>query len=150
MIRNPFEVLKLDPSASEEEIVRRAGQLRQAAPDEETQTAVRQAVQMLTGRAAERALHALLTPPGPVHDWPSLERLEATFRRPPVSEQSTAAETPALDVAELAVIVRPFVIESLTDGPLPFEMPPIEETPEEILKQTLEALWQVLPFEPLA
>jgi hypothetical protein len=147
MNANPFEVLKLDPSATEEEIVRRAGQLRQTASDENTLTAVRQAVQSLTGKPEERTLFALLTHPGPVHQWPALDRLEAVFRRPPVSEQAPQAETHAMDLNEVADLLRPMLVEMLADEPLPLEMPPIVETPEEIMTQTLEGLWQVLPFE---
>src|SRR5258707_724274 len=112
---NPFEVLKIDPASSDEEIVRRAGQLRQTASDEETLTAVRQAVQALTGKPEERALHALLTYPGPVHRWPALERLASAFRRPPVSEQAAPVETPVIDLAEVAALVRPLLIETLAD-----------------------------------
>src|SRR5689334_17180485 len=97
---NPFEVLKLSPSATEEEIVRRAGQLRQTATEEEL-TAVRQAVQALTGRAEARELFALLTHSGPVHSWPGLERLESAFRRPPEAPAGGPAPLPPLDLAEV-------------------------------------------------
>lgn len=145
---NPFEVLKLDPSATEAEIVRQAGLMRQRAADEATQTAVRQAVQMLTGRAEDRQLFALLTPPAPVHIWPALDRLEAAFRRPPQGMSSEPAATPSLDLAEVASLLRPLLAHELEAAPLPFEPPPVVESAEEILKQTIEGLWQVLPFEP--
>ena len=49
---NPYEVLRLDPSATEEEIVRQAGKLRQRSTPEEL-AAIRQATQAaLTSRAA--------------------------------------------------------------------------------------------------
>lgn len=147
MNANPFEVLKLDPSATEEEIVRRAGQLRQTASDEETLTAVRQAVQSLTGKPEERTLLAVLTHSGPVHQWSALDRLEATFRRAPVSEQSAPVEMPAIDLNEVATLLRPMLAGTFADEPMPLEMPPVVETPEEILTQTLEGVWQVLPFE---
>ena len=47
IVMNPFEVLHLDPSSSEEEIVKQAARLRQRAADEAELTAVRQAVQAL-------------------------------------------------------------------------------------------------------
>ncbi len=145
---NPFEVLKLDPSATEEEIVRRAGQLRQTATEEEL-TEVRQAVQALTGQAEARRLFALLTHPGPVHAWPALDRLEAVFRRPPQGSKQEAPALPALDLAEVGSLLRPLLLAALDDAPLDAEMPAIIETPEEILKQTIEGVWKVLPFEPL-
>lgn len=145
---NPFEVLKLDPKATEAEIVRQAGLMRQRAADEEGQTAIRQAVQALTGRPEVRQLLALLTPPAPLHSWPSLDRLEAAFRRPP---QGTSTAPPAprpLDLAEVAVMLRPLLGRELETAPPPLEPPAIAETAEEVLKQTLEGVWQTLPFEP--
>ena len=149
MSANPFEVLRLDPSASAEEVVRRAGQLRQRASQEEL-TAIRQAVQALTGRPDEGLLHALLTPPRPAYQWPALERLANAFRRPPAASPAEPPSPPALDLRELAALLRPLLLQELAPSALPFELPPIEETEEEILRQTIEALWQLLPFEPLA
>ena len=149
MSDNPFEVLRLDPSATEEEIVRRAGALRQRLSAEE-QTALRQAVQALTGRAEERLLHALLSPPGPVHDWPALDRLAAAFRQPPPSAAGESSAPPGPDLREVAELLRPLLVRELTPSAIPFDMPPIEEAPEEIRRQTVEALWQLLPFEPPA
>ena len=60
---NPFEALRLDPSSSEEEVVKQAARLRQRAADEAELAEVRQAVQALTGRPEDRLLHALLTHP---------------------------------------------------------------------------------------
>src|SRR5262249_37567333 len=71
---NPFEALRLDPTATEEQIVAQADRLRQRAADEAELAAVRQAVQALTGRAEDRLLHALLTPPRPAWLSPALER----------------------------------------------------------------------------
>lgn len=85
-MKNPFEVLRLDPSASDEEVVRQGGRLRQRAADEETLAAIRQAVQALTANAEDRQLHSLLTHPRPCYRWPALERFAAAFRRPPVSD----------------------------------------------------------------
>src|SRR2546421_12850109 len=94
MNANPFEVLRLAPSASEEEIVRRAGQLRQRASEEEV-TAIRQAVQALTGRPEERLLHALLTPPRPAYHWPALEKLQSAFRSLPPQSSAAIPRSPA-------------------------------------------------------
>jgi hypothetical protein len=149
MSDNPFEVLRLGPGATEEEVVRRAGQLRQRAADEAALTAIRQAVQALTGRPEERLLHALLTHPRPVHDWPALERLTAAFRRPP-SAPSTPSAPPEFDLAEFAALLAGLLLRRLRPPPLPFEAPPAEETAEEVYRQTVEGLWQLLPFEPLA
>lgn len=148
MSDNPFEVLRLDPSATEEEIVRRAGQLRQSATEEEL-TAVRQAVQALTGRPEERRLWALLTHPGTVHDWPALARLEAAHRRPPPGANVEPSAPPTLDLAEVALLLRPLLLLELADDGLGLEPPVFEETPEEVLRQTVEGVWATLPFEPL-
>ncbi len=78
---NPFEVLRLDPTASDEEVVRQAGRLRQRAADEAEVAALRQAVQTLTGRPEERRLHQLLTHPRPCYHHPALERFVTAFRR---------------------------------------------------------------------
>src|SRR5262249_628913 len=71
---NRFEVVHLDPGSTEEEVVRQAGRLRRRATDEATLNAVRQAVQALTARPDERALHALLTHPRPSYASPTLEQ----------------------------------------------------------------------------
>ncbi len=96
---NPFEVLRLDPTAPAEEVVRQAGRLRQRATDETTVAAIRQAVQALTGRPEERLLHELLTHLAPCHAWPALERFTAAFRRPPLPSGETPATCPPLDLA---------------------------------------------------
>jgi hypothetical protein len=147
---NPFEVLRLSPEATEEEVVRRAGDLRQTASSEEELSAVRQAVQALTGRTEDRLLQALLTHPRPVHECPALERLVALFARVPQTVLSgPKAPPPELDLEEWAALVGTLLIKELEPEPLPFELPPVEETEEEIRRQTLEALWHLLPFEPL-
>ncbi len=150
MSANPFEVLRLGPGASEEEVVRRAGQLRQRAADEAALTAIRQAVQALTGRARERLLHGILTHPRPGYDWPALERLTAAFRRPPSASPTGPSAPPELDLAEFAALLAGLLVQRLEPSPLPFEAPPAEETAEEVYRQTVEGLWQLLPFEPLA
>lgn len=146
---NPFEVLRLDPSATEEEVVRRGGQLRQRAGEDEL-PALRQAVQALTGRPEERRLHALLSPPCPCYSWPALERLAAAGRRPPPGAASEPGAVPELDLVEFAALLRPLLVAEMAPAPLQFLPPPLEETSDEIARQTAEALWQLLPFEPLA
>ena len=147
MTANPFEILRLDPSATEEEIVRQAGRLRQRATDEATRNAIRQAVQALTARAEDRELLALLTHPRPCHHWPALERFAAAFRRPPAAT-GTAPTCPPLDMEEFADILCGLIAEELELSPLPFEPIASGETPDEIERQSAEALWQSLIFDP--
>jgi hypothetical protein len=143
MTENPFEALRLPPGASEEEVVRQAGLLRQRATDEAARNAIRQAVQALTGRPEERALHALLTHPRPQHRWPALERFAATFRRAPASEAGAGA-CPPLDLDELTGLLLAAVAEELGPAPLPFEPVDTCEEADEVRRQTAEALWQGL------
>ncbi|MGH7172224.1 MAG: hypothetical protein ACRELG_18260 [Gemmataceae bacterium] len=147
MTANPFEILRLDPSATEEEIVRQAGRLRQRATDEATRNAIRQAVQALTARAEDRLLLALLTHPAPRHHWPALERFAAVFRRSPVAANSVEP-CPPLDLEEFAALLRELSAEELELPPLAFEPMPAGETPQEMERQTAEALWQSLLFDP--
>ncbi len=147
MTANPFEVLRLDPSATEEEIVRQAGRLRQRATDEATHNAIRQAVQALTGRTEDRLLFALLTHAAPRHRWPALERFAAAFRRPPAATVP-AEPCPPLDMEEFAGLISKLVVEELELPPLLFEPIASGETPAEIERQTAEALWQSLLFDP--
>jgi hypothetical protein len=145
---NPFEVLRLDPSASEEEVVRQAARLRQRAADEAALSAARQAVQALTGRPGERRLHALLTHPRPAHDAPALDRFAAAFRRPPAAGPAPAAPGP--DLAEFEALLRAQLAEELELTPPPFEAPPAADDPDEVRRQASEALWQSLVFDPRA
>jgi hypothetical protein len=147
MNANPFEVLRLDPLATEEEIVRQAGRLRQRATDEATHNAIRQAVQALTARADDRRLHALLTHPSPRHEAPALDRFAAAFRRPPAA---AAATCPPLDQGELETLLRAKLIEELELTPQPFEPVASAEDADEIRRQTSEALWQSLLADPRA
>jgi hypothetical protein len=140
---NPYEVLRLDPSATEEEVVRQAGRLRQRSADEATLSAIRQA---LTGRPEERLLHALLTHPRPCHTWPALDRFAAAFRRPPPAP-ANAAPCPPLDVRECARLLEGLLAEELELPPLPFEAPPAADDADEIERQAAEALWQSLLYD---
>ncbi len=145
-VPNPFEVLHLDPAASEEEIVRHAGRLRQRVTDEETLTAIRQAVQALTARPEDRRLWALLTHPRPEYSHPALDRLAATFRRPPVAPEE-AAVCPGLDEQEFLALLIGQVLEELELPALEFEpVAPVEDAAE-IQRQLAEALWQSLPAD---
>jgi len=104
--QNPFEVLRLDPAAGNEEVVARAGRLRQQATGEPEVTALRQAVQGLTGPAEERFLQAMLTHPRPCYLWPDLDRLRAAFRRPPGRAEATLSPCPAFDGTEFALLLQ--------------------------------------------
>ena len=146
---NPFEVLRLDPSSSEEEIVKQAARLRQRAADEAELTAVRQAVQALTGRPEDRLLHALLTHPRPGHAAPALERFAAACRRAPAAT-GEAPPVPAVDLREFAELLQVLLVEEMDFTPPPFEAPAAAEDPEEIRRRTAEALWQGLVYDPRA
>ena len=149
MNMNPYEVLRLDPSATEEEIVRQAGRLRQRATDEATRNAIRQAVQALTARAEDRILYALLTHPAPCYQSPALERFAAAFRRPPAAAGEAPA-CPALDMKELEDLIKEKWAEELELLSLPFEPIAAGEHADEIHRQTAEVLWQSLLFDARA
>lgn len=147
--RNPFEILRLDPTASEAEIIQQAGRLRQRVTDDNELTLIRQAVQELTSSKEKRQLWALLTPPNPCHDLSAIDQLANAHRR--AVETGTDAEVkpfPDLDMDELTALLRPILIRELQMEKEPLEMPPIDETLEEIDHQTVEGLWQELPFSP--
>jgi hypothetical protein len=147
---NPYEALRLDPSAPPEEVVRQAGLLRRRAADEEVVAALRRAVQALTGPPEERQLHALLAHPAPRYHRPALDAFAAAFRRPPQPEAALAAAAPDLDFAEVTALLRPLAAEELDGPPLPFEPTGGEDGAEEVRRQTAEGLWQALPFDPRA
>jgi hypothetical protein len=144
---NPFEVLRLDPATAAEEVVRHAGRLRQRATDEATVAAIRQAVQALTGRPEERQLHELLTHPAPCHSWPALERFTAAFRRPPLPVTESQAACPPPDLSEVASLLRPLAAAELDAPPPAFETIGEVEDRAEIVRQTVEGIWQALPFD---
>jgi hypothetical protein len=144
---NPFEVLRLDPATPAEEVVRQAGRLRQRAADEAAVAAIRRAVQALTGRPEERQLHELLTHPAPCHARPALERFAAAFRRPPLPAGEAPPPCPPPDPAEVAALLRPLAAAELDAPPPPFE--PVAEPDDraEVVRQTVEGVWQALPFD---
>ena len=146
---NPFEVLRLDPEATEEEVVRQAERLRQRATDEASLGAIRQAAMTLTGNAEERHLHALLTHPHPGGASAVLDRFVAAFRRAPVV---TAAATPCpeLDRAEFLRLLLAAAAEELDEPPAAFELVESADDADELRRQWAEALWQSLLFDPRA
>jgi hypothetical protein len=143
---NPFEVLRLGPEATEEEIVRQAARLRQLGADEAALNAIRQAVQAVTADNADRALLALLTHPHPAHVSPALDRFAAAFRRPLAAE---ALPCPALDLEEFTACICEVIAADLASAPAEFEPLTHGEDTGEIDRQTAEALWQSLPCDPL-
>jgi hypothetical protein len=144
---NPFEVLRLDPTTPADEVVSHAARLRQRATDEAAVTAIRQAVQALTGRSEERLLHELLTHPAPCHRWPALERFAAAFRRPPLPAAPAPPACPPPDLAEVAALLRPPAAAELDGPPLPFESVGEPEDAAEVVRQAVEGMWQTLPFD---
>jgi hypothetical protein len=147
--RNPFEVLGLDPAATEEEVVRRAGQLRRRAGDEAALAELRRAVQALTGRAEDRLLQAFFTHPRPGHAAPALERLAAAHRRPPAGP-AAVPDRPALDLADFARHLAAPLADGLEDPKTPFEPVAPDDEPGEVARQGGEALWQSLTADPRA
>jgi hypothetical protein len=140
---NPYETLHLDPAASEEEIVRHAGRLRQRATDEQELSAIRQAVQALTARPEDRRLWSLLTHPRPEYSQPALDRFAAAFRRPPIAPESVAA-CPDLDEQEFLTLLLGQALEELELPAVQFEPIASAEDATEIQRQLAEALWQSL------
>jgi hypothetical protein len=137
---NPFEVLRLDPSATEEEIVRHAGWLRQRASDEATLNALRQAVQTLMARPEERRLFALLTHPRPDHISAALDRFVTANRRPPAID-STTTPPPPLDLDEFQSLMRAMLIRELEPPAIELEPLPAAVDPAELQRQYAEAVW---------
>jgi len=144
---NPFEVLRLDPATPAEEVVRQAGRLRQRATDEATVAALRQAVQALTGRPEDRQLHELLTHAAPCHNWPALERFTAAFRRPPLPGPAEPALCPPPELSDVAALLRPLAAAELDAPPMPFDLVAEPDNATEIVRQTVEGVWRMLPFD---
>jgi hypothetical protein len=143
---NPFEVLKLDPTATDEEIVAQAARLKQRAATDAEQAAIQQAVQALMSHPEARRLHVLLSHPRPTHTSAALERFIAAFRRPPVST-ATPAPCPELDREEFDRLLRAAAAEELDLKPEPFEpLDPVD--PDDVRRQAAEAVWQSLIFDP--
>lgn len=146
MSDNPFEALKLPPSASAEDAVKQAARLARVAADEAARNRARQAIQELTSSAEAWALAALLTHPRPEYTNAEVERFIATHRRPPASAGEVVV--PGVDWDE----VRGLLIDALADEqrftPLPLERVEVAESAAEIDRQTAEAVWQGLVAQP--
>ncbi len=99
-----------------------------------------------TGSAEEQALHALLTHPRPDHGHAELERFQAAFRRPPKSE-SAAGPLPALDLDEVRDLLRQALAAELEPTSMPLESLAVDDSPDEIARQTAEVLWQSLVMD---
>ena len=143
MADNPFEVLRLDPGASEEEIVLQAGRLRQRLTDEAELTALRQAVQQLTSNVDERQLRAVLTHAAPEYVSGVLDRLVATFRRLPVADGAMDSIA-TLDEEVFLELILSRAAEGLETPPGAFEAVTATEDAAEIEAQLGEAAWQCL------
>ena len=143
---NAFEALRLDPAASNEEVVAQAARLRQRAADEAELAAVRRAVQALTGRPEDRELHEALTHPGPCYHSPGTDQLRAAFRRPPPAT-GPPDPTPPFDLAGFADLLRLLAGGHYDTLALPLGPVDDSEPPEEIHRQNVEARWQCLPDE---
>jgi hypothetical protein len=146
MSDNPFEVLKLPPTASPEEIVRQGARLMQRTTDEPARNAIRQAVRALTESDEARGLQALLTHPNPGQGSGELERFTTAFRRPP--RASGEAACPPVDVEEFRVLMLDAIAGESPPPPLTLERIESNEPAEEIERQTAEALWQSLVAQP--
>jgi len=146
MTDNPFEVLRLAPTAGPEEAVRQAARLAQRATDEADRNGIRQAVRALTGSDEERALHALLTHPGPRYGSVALEQFQAAFRRPP--QPAAAPSVPPLDLEEFRAPLLAALAAQLPPAVLPLEPIELTESAEEVARQSAEALWQSLIGQP--
>jgi hypothetical protein len=155
---NPFEVLRLGPDASEQEIVGQAERLCQRATDDAALGAIRQAATALTANPLDRLLHSLLTHPRPAGAAPALDRLAAAFGRAPprTEEQGTRDVSQAgkpdlrLGVPEFLRLLLTATAEELGVPPGTFE--PVSDTDDEdeVNRQFAEALWQSLLFDPRA
>ncbi len=143
---NPFEVLRLAPTATEEEIVRQAGRLRQRETDEAHLASIRQAVQALTARPQDRRLLALLTHPRPEYTAAVLDRLATAFRRSP-TPTATTAPCPQLDLEEFRSLLISLAVEELEPPATPFEPIASSDDAAEIGNQLAEAVWQSLLWD---
>jgi hypothetical protein len=143
---NPFEVLRLPPTAGAEEAVRQGARLAQRATDEAGRNTIRQAVRQLTGTDEERTLHALLTHPAPQYGHSALDQFQAAFRRAP--EVRGERRAPALDLAECRALLLTALAAQLPPPALPLEPIDLAESGDEIARQTAEALWQSLVAQP--
>jgi hypothetical protein len=143
-LQNPFEVLHLDPTASIEEVVAQAGRLRQRAAGEAELTAIRQAVQLLTGSSEERFVQAMLTHPRPRYHWPALERFRSAFRRPPTPTNGQTPPCPPLNLEEFASFIRLVVGESWVPGSLPGKTQDVQQPGVDNPEPSVYSSWRSL------
>lgn len=143
---NPFEVLGLPPTATAEEAVRQGARLCQRTADGPARDAIREAVRELTATDEARELLALLTHPSPGYGGPEMERLAASFRRPPAAREAREAlPFAAEEYRELLLATAGGEVPAVTTA---LERVEAGEPAEEVARQTAEALWQSLPGQP--
>ena len=152
LMTNPFEVLRLDPAASEENIVRQAERLRQRTTDETVLGAIRQAAMALTSsqeqrqpaRAADTSATRCRLPSGvgsPVR------------RRFPSAPAATAPALPCpeLDRAEFLRLLLNAAAEELDPPPTAFEpIVAVADHADDRSRPWTPAVWQSLLFDPRA
>jgi hypothetical protein len=76
-----------------------------------------------------------------------LERFTAAFRRPPLPAAEAPPACPPPDPADVAALLRPLAAAELVAEPLPFEAAGEAEDRAEVVRQTVEGVWQALPFD---
>jgi hypothetical protein len=141
---NPFEVLRLDPTTPNEEVVRVAGRLRQLATDQAAVAAIRQAVQALTGNEEERRLHELRTHARPCYHWPRVDQFIAEFRRPPQPVEGTAPTQSPSDLDELAGLLAPLIAKGLEVSKPTDEPATTPKSQEDLRREIIQACWRNL------
>ena len=139
---NPFEVLRLDPTASVEDAIRQADRLAQETADEPLKQRLRQAAHQLSSSPDRAALFALLTPPAPGYASEVLREFIVRHGSPPVGTPTEAR--PRLDEDEFRRRLLETVADDLSPGVAELEPLEIAESGAEIARQTAEAMWQAL------
>lgn len=146
---NPFEILEVGPAATDDDVVKRAGEKRQRATTAAELAEVRRAVQALTASAKDRCLLSLLAHPRPAYNAPALVRLAQIYRSSPLPASSNPA-CPAIDLAEFADLAAVRMAAELEPPQLPFAPVGSEEEPAEVRRQSAEAIWEGLIFDTRA
>ena len=145
---NPFEVLRLDPATPAAEVVRQAGRLRQRADRRGDgggdPAGGAGADRPARGAAAARIADAPRRVSRLGRRW-SDSRPPFGGRRCPSGEAAPACPPP--DLAEVAALLRPLAAAELDAEPPPFEPVGEAEDRAEIVRQTVEGVWQALPFD---
>lgn len=143
MMEQPFEVLRLPPTATAEQAVRQAARLTQLAPDEATRNRVRQAIQQLMASPQAWTLASLLAHPLPQYERPEVERFVAQHRRPPAG--LAAAPLPEVDWEELRAVRLDWLESQRSLPTLPLEPMPNAEAEEAPAENTA---WPRLVDQP--